>query len=456
MFRLGIDVDGSKTDAILMDQDLNIVAGAKHPSTGDRISGIESALVHLLQQTDIDPREIRSVMIGTTHCYNALREENNLAKVCAIRIGQALGSIPPLFEGSESLREAMGLIYHEVAGGHEVNGQMSDQPPSRERIETFLRSIDLDRFESFAITSTFSPLNHGHEQMVADWIRETAGQEFSITLSHDLGSLGFLERENATILNAALSKVMMRALQGLDRLLHRHGIEAMIYFTQNDGTLMSYDYALRYPIRTLQSGTTNSFRGASFLTDLNNCVIVDVGKKFTHIGMLEEGFPKERWQTYRIAGVRVNLQMPEIVTLSFGAHEPVDDNMLDRIFQVIGRFQPRFEPLPIVFVGEGSAGIASRFKYPWSDVLHPRFHSYASSIGACIAPVSGQVDRMYWLDEMTREDTLEMAKKEAVQKALLAGAVPESVVVQSIKATPLAYIPSKALRVQVKAIGALS
>jgi N-methylhydantoinase A/oxoprolinase/acetone carboxylase beta subunit len=455
MIRIGLDVGREKIDGVMMDQCSHILTSASLPTTPDVMTGIQSVITQLLRQTEIGPNAINGVMVGTNLFLDSLLEEKNLARVCAVRITQAKGSIPPLYEGSELFRKAIGLTYCELQGGHEVDGRKSQKNPSRLDFDLFHQFIHSQRCDAFAITSTFSPVNDSHEKMVMGWIQERFGKQHSITLSHELGSIGFLQRENTAILNAALSKVMKWALEGLNHLLQGLNIKAGIYLVQNDGSLMSYDYASRYPIRTLYSGMTTSLRGASFLTQLNDCIVIDVGREATRIGVLEDGFPKEQWQNAPIAGIHVKVPMPEIVTLPFGGDHSINDDQLDAVFEAMQRFQPRYDPMPIVIVGEGSDALAAKFRFPWSDVIHPPYDAPVGAIGACIAPISGNVDRMYWLKGMERPEAVELAIKESVQEAIRAGALPESVIAKSIKETPLAYIPSQALRVQVKAVGSL-
>lgn len=455
MIRIGLDVGREKIVGVMMDQHSQILSSASLQATPDVMKGIHSVIIQLLRKTGIGPHAINQVMIGTDLFLDSLLKEKNLAQVCAIRITQAQGSIPPLYEGSESFRKAIGLTFCELQGGHEVDGSESKSKPSRLDFDRFLQSTHSQSYGAFAITSQFSPVNDSHEGMVMGWVQEKFGKEHSFTLSHELGSLGFLQRENTAILNAALSKVMKWALEGLEHLLQRLGIEARIYLVQNDGSLMSYDFALRYPVRTLFSGMTTRLRGASFLTKLNDCIVIDVGREAIRIGVLEDGFPKERLQNALIAGIQVNVPIPEIVTLPFGGDDSISDDHLDAVFDAMQRFQPRYAPLSIVIVGEGSERLATKFRFPWSDVFHPSHYQHVGAIGACIAPISGNVDRMYWLKGMERQDAVEMAIKESVQEAIRAGAFPETVKAKSIKETPFAYIPSQALRVQVKSVGSL-
>ncbi|MGL5693138.1 MAG: hydantoinase/oxoprolinase family protein, partial [Peptostreptococcaceae bacterium] len=117
--------------------------------------------------------------------------------------------------------------------------------------------------------------------------------EVPISLSHEIGSVSLLERENATILNAALSSVAKMVSNSFKEALKDEKLEDVkIYLGQNDGTLMSLDYAIKYPILTIACGPTNSIRGASFLSNKNNAIVVDVGGTTTDVGVLVNSFPR--------------------------------------------------------------------------------------------------------------------------------------------------------------------
>ena len=81
---------------------------------------------------------------------------------------------------------------------------------------------------------------------------------------------------------------------------------AEIYLSQNDGTLMTMDYARRYPILTVACGPTNSIRGASYLSRLDNAIVIDVGGTTTDLGVIQNGFPRESGVAVTIGGVRTN------------------------------------------------------------------------------------------------------------------------------------------------------
>src|SRR5262249_56275750 len=83
--RIGIDVGGTNTDAVLM-QGQEVVGWVKTPTTADVTSGIVTALQELLQQTAAAPSAIRGVMIGTTHFTNAVVQRRHLSPVSAVRL----------------------------------------------------------------------------------------------------------------------------------------------------------------------------------------------------------------------------------------------------------------------------------------------------------------------------------------------------------------------------------
>ena len=125
-----------------------------------------------------------------------------------------------------------------------------------------------------------------------------------------------------------------------------------------------------------------------------------------------------------------------------------------RVEEVADQIKVSSHPVPVVLVGGGSILVKNSFEGA-SDVLRPSNADVANAIGAAISQVGGQVEKVYSLTEMTREEALNLAKEEAISKAVDAGADPDSVEIMDIEEIPLAYLPSNALRVKVKSVGNL-
>jgi len=112
------------------------------------------------------------------------------------------------------------------------------------------------------------------------------------------------------------------------------------------------------------------------------------------------------------------------------------------------------QPVPVVLVGGGSILVRNSFDGA-SNVLRPSNAEVANAIGAAISQVGGQVEKVYSLTDMSRDEALDLAKDEATQKAVEAGGDPKSIEIVDIEEIPLTYLPSNALRVKVKAVGNL-
>jgi N-methylhydantoinase A/oxoprolinase/acetone carboxylase beta subunit len=510
--RIGIDVGGTNTDAVLMEE-RDVLSEVKTPTTADVTSGIVNAVRSLLADHDVDVGDIRAVMIGTTHFTNAVVEAKRLMPTAAVRLGlPATQALPPMVDWPPRLRDALGNHTYLCHGGHEFDGRQIS-PLDPDEIRRVAADVASQGIRSVALSSVFSPVNDELERQACE-ILSTELPDVAISLSHEIGRIGLLERENATIMNACLRDLAARSVEAFHTALREFDIEAAVYLSQNDGTLMSVDYAERYPVATFASGPTNSMRGAAFLSGLGDCAVVDLGGTTSDIGILTHGFPREASVAVEIGGVRTNFRMPDVLSLGIGGGslvrrdgdltvgpdsvgyeltsralvfggetltttdvavaaglaaigEPDRVDSLDsdlrartlelietRIGEAVDRMKTSADPVPVVVVGGGS--ILLREGLPGaSELVKPDHFAVANAIGAAIAQVGGEVDRVFSLEQMTREQALDEAKQEAVEKAVEAGASEQTVHIVDIEEVPLAYLPSNATRIRVKAVGEL-
>src|SRR5215211_5052788 len=106
--RIGIDVGGTNTDAVLM-EGRSVLAEVKTPTTPDVTGGIVAALRSLLGDGELEPGHVQAVMIGTTHFTNAVVEAKRLVPTAAVRLGlPATQALPPMVDWPERLRRAIG------------------------------------------------------------------------------------------------------------------------------------------------------------------------------------------------------------------------------------------------------------------------------------------------------------------------------------------------------------
>src|SRR5437762_7488056 len=203
-----------------------------------------------------------------------------------------------------------------LEGGHEYDGRPI-VPLDERGMRDAARRIRAAGITSVAIAAVFSPLNAECEARAAAILREEC-PDAAVTLSHELGRIGLLERENATLLNAALIGLARRTTRAFTEALSASGLAAPLYLTQNDGTVMLAATAEAFPVYSFASGPTNSMRGAAFLSGLSDAIVIDVGGTTTDIGSLRHGFPREANNVVEIGGVRTLFRMPDLLSMGLG------------------------------------------------------------------------------------------------------------------------------------------
>ena len=508
---MGVDVGGTNTDAVMMDGG-ELVGAVKLPTTADVTSGIVASMSELLAQFPARGR-VDAVMVGTTHFTNALLERRSLSPTAVIRLSlPATQLLPPLVDWPDGLRQSIGGEVRMVGGGHEFDGR-EISPLDRQGIRDAVREFRSRGIQALAISGVFSPVNNSHELEAAAIVRDEA-PEVRVCLSHENGRMGLLERENAATLNACLGNLAGRTIHAIQQALVSMGVNAPLYMSQNDGTLMDAEFAASFPVLTISSGPTNSMRGAAWLSGITDGIVVDVGGTSTDVGALVRGFPREAAVAVQLAGVRTNFRMPDMVSIPLGGGTIVEAEPFrigpesvgyrlreealvfggdtvtatdlavasgltevgeprlveglnpDLVQQAVVEFQRRvetaidrvklsYEDVPVVLVGGGSVLLGDQLSGA-SRVLRPEHAGVANAIGAAIAQVGGQVERVYSLEQSGREEAIADCSLAARDRAVAAGADPDTVEIVEVDEVPLAYVPSNATLVRVKAVGNLA
>jgi len=507
MKRIGIDVGGTNTDAVLVEDDA--IAGAiKTPTTADVTAGIAAALKGILDATGADPASVDAVMIGTTHFTNAVAQRKGLTRVAAVRIClPASASLEPFIDWPADLRDEVNGAIHMLEGGHEVDGRPI-VPFDEDGMRRAARDIRARGIASVGITSVFSPLTAEFEERAGDILREEC-PDVAVTLSHALGRIGLLERENATLLNVCLHDLARTTIDAFTRAIADSGLDAQLYITQNDGTVMLAEVAAAYPVFSFASGPTNSMRGAAYLSRRSDAIVVDVGGTTTDIGMLRNGFPREANNVVEIGGVRTLFRMPDLMSLALGGgtlvgREPVTIGpestgyelmtrglvfggdaltctdlavarglidlgdgdavgdlapaLLDAAFAhihatiaaAIDHMKTEAGEITVIAVG-GGAFLVPPAMDGVAEVIRVPHGAVANAVGAAIAQVSGEVDRIF--QDLSRDDAIDEARRIAEQRAIDAGAEGASLELVEVEDLPLAYLPGNSLRVRVRVVG---
>ncbi|KAI1208066.1 DUF917-domain-containing protein [Annulohypoxylon truncatum] len=336
--RIGVDVGGTNTDGVVLDPsralepDKGIIAWHKAPTTTNPSLGINDAITTMFKTAGISPDQVASVTIGTTHFVNAVveRDAARLTKVAVLRLcGPFSKHAPPCIDWPDDMRELI-LGYHALLkGGLEVDGYLISDIDENE-IREQCAIIREKGIKSIVVNGVFSPIDtvEKQEERAAAIIRaEIPGAD--IVCSKEVANLGFLERENAAILNASILAFARKTIRSFQEPIKRLGLDCPVFITQNDGTILSGDMAARLPIRTFSSGPTNSMRGAAFLVqnELDEAImVVDIGGTTTDVGLLlANGFPRQQAAYSDLAGVRMNFSCPDVKSIGLGGGSIVRD-----------------------------------------------------------------------------------------------------------------------------------
>jgi N-methylhydantoinase A/oxoprolinase/acetone carboxylase beta subunit len=496
--RIGVDVGGTNTDAVLVDDAGAVARRVKVPTTDDPSDGIAAALTAVSPD---DGRRIGLVALGTTHCLNAILQRRGLRRVLVLRLGSpgTLG-VPPLAGWPADLLAAVAAGALIVRGGVEVDGR--SLPLDHDEIR---RAVDgSGAADAIAITGTFSPLDPSQETEAAEIVASVTDAPRS--LGHEVGGLGLREREHATVLNAALGDVIDDVIASLEAEAGRLGAQA--FLTQNDGSLMAPSFARRLPVLTLGSGPANSMRGAAALTGLSDALVADIGGTSADVGALTKGFARESAAGARIGGITTNFRMPDVVSVAVGGGTVVDDEgslgiesvggrltiealvfggetatltdaavaagraaigdpslvtgrrdlapaLADaemRVGDAIERMRLSAAPAELILVG-GGQGLLGDDIPGLRKVHRPEDADVANAIGAALAPIAGEADVIAEVGGDRRADALEACLDQARARAVSAGADPHALETIWIDEVPLAYLDEPLSRLRAKVAG---
>lgn len=511
--RIGVDVGGTNTDAVLMDGE-TVVASIKTPTTEKVENGIVAAITSVVTTGGIDTRDISVVCIGTTHFTNAFVQRRGLDRVGVLRIAlPAARALPPLSDWPMDIAEQIGGDTVMVQGGYQFDGRIN-APLDELAVMEAAKQFKKRNLNAVSISGLFAPVNDAMELRASEII-QNEHPECKISRSSQIGRIGLLERENAGVMNASLSTLAHETITGFKGALKTLGITAPFYVSQNDGTLMSAGFVEKYPVLTFASGPTNSMRGAAYLSGLKDAIVADIGGTTTDIGVLNGGFPRESSVLVDIGGVRTNFRMPDVLAIGLGGgsyvkydggsvsvgprsvgykidsealvfggntvtatdiaiaagHTSFGDraklatlssqqvsSAVDEMHRIvedgIDRMKTSAGDAPLVLVGGGAILINRDLK--GVSEIHTHEHAgVANAIGASIALIGGEVDKVFSYEDLGRDAAIEQAIKEATQRAVTAGADENSTEVTDIEELPLAYVPGGSVRLRVKVAGSL-
>lgn len=513
MIKVGVDIGSTHTDAVAV-EGKTLLYAVKVNTTPDLTTGLENAINKIIQLLRERKNEIGALMVGTTHGLNAIHQAKGLARVAVIRIGLPAGEgVPPLTEWNERLKKYATNIYM-VKGGHEYTGE-EIVPLDEEKLRQIAEEIK-GKVDAVTITSIFSIVNPEHEKRAEEILR-SKGINVPITLSHKIGGIGLIERENSAILNSMILFVFRNLIQRLKTLMEKLGIEGVkLYFAQNDGTIAGEEFIKDFPIFTVAGPVSNSIRGAHILTGIKDAIVLDIGGTTTNVGVLHDGFPRESSTAVEITGIRTNFRMPDIFTMALGGGTIIDvendkigpesvgynlekdgiswggnvltatdvamyvkgfriegsspelvknkfngeklkriyEEMKEMWYNAIDMMKTTKEDVIVIVVGGGSIMFPSGINGT-SQIIRPENAQYANAIGATLTKIGATIERTISYETKDRSSALSELIDDAKKLVVQAGARQDSIEIREIEEIPLPYLPGNSVKVTVKVVGEL-
>ncbi len=336
--RIGIDVGGTFTDAVAIDDaTYEIIAQEKIPTTHDAKEGVADGIIKILQdimkKNNIAPEEVIFIAHGTTQATNALLE-GDVAKVGILAMGQGIESARvesdsnvgniPLAEGKE-LQTVHTYLKTENAAADET------------AVRTKIQELRDKGAQIIVATESFSVDDPTNELFVMDMARQAG---IYATGGHEVSQLyGLKVRTRTAVINGSLIPKMMETADMTEQCVKRAGIASQLMIMRCDGGVMTVNEVRRRPILTMLSGLAAGVAGALMYEKMSDGIFLEAGGTSTDISAVKNG--------------RVMVKYAQV-----GGHKTYLNSLDVRTLGVAGGSMIRVEGKKITDVGPRSAHIA--------------------------------------------------------------------------------------------------
>src|ERR1700730_12800860 len=364
-YRLGVDVGGTFTDLLLIDEDTGETFRAKIPTTpANQAAAVMDGIGRVCASAGAEPSALTEFLPGTTAATNAVLEGK----------GARVGLIT-----TEGYRQILQVARSYVPGGlagwiiwpkPEPLAALDDTMEVRERIgargeivreldevnaREALRHLKRRAVEAVTVSLINAYANPAHERRIREIAKEEA-PELPISLSSEiLPEMREYERAITTVANSYVRPTVARYLSSLRRDLKSRGVGALLKLLRSDGGLMSFEAAEEAPVNMLLSGPAGGVAGARWVAKqvgFDNALTLDMGGTSTDVCLIEHGEPRVRRETM-VGNVTVRVSSLDVRSVGAGGGSIAKVPALTRALRV-GPESAGAEPGPAAY-GRGGA-----------------------------------------------------------------------------------------------------
>jgi N-methylhydantoinase A len=335
--RLGVDVGGTFTDLLLVNDETAELFRVKTPSTpADPSEGVLVGVRRICQESGVRPGDLAYVMHGTTVATNAMLEAKG-ARVGLVTT-QGFGQILHLARSQTPGPLAGWIIMVKpdppaaLEDTREAKERMSAQgepiePVDREQVAGIVRDLVESGVETLTVSLINSYANPAHEREIRDVIHELY-PDFPVTISSDvLPEFREYERTLTACMNSYVRPRVERYVRSLESSLRDFGVEGELNLLRSDAGLMSVDVASEHPIYGILSGPSGGVAGALYVArraGFEDVLTFDMGGTSTDVALCQNGQPTIERQTeipygFGLPGEVIPVKVPSVNVRSVGA-----------------------------------------------------------------------------------------------------------------------------------------
>jgi N-methylhydantoinase A len=335
-YRIGIDVGGTFTKAVLIDNEtLEVVQRCSVLTTHSDSRGVARGVIevfrNVLERSRVHPREVVFLAHSTTQATNALLE-GDVASVGILGMASRVEAL--LAKSQSSIKDI------ELAPGRKLRPAhrfLTTDALDDRAVQQMLEELRSEGVEVIVASSAFGVDDQSGEELV---MRTAAALGLPATGGHEISKLyGLTTRTRTAVINASILPKMIATADMTEASVREAGIEAPLMIMRGDGGVMDIREMRRRPAITMLSGPAASVAGALMYLKVSDGIYFEVGGTSTNIGVIRNGRP-----TVKYARV--------------GGHDTYVNSLDVRVIGIAGGSMVRMRGNEIGDVGPRSAHIA--------------------------------------------------------------------------------------------------
>src|SRR5438552_12553799 len=300
--RVGVDIGGTFTDLVLVDESTGALRVGKVLTTAkDPAHGVEQGIHGLLDESRVAAREVRATVHGTTLATNALIERKG-AKTALLTTAGFRDALEIRHEGRYDMYDLLIDPPAPLVPRHlrrEVDERLMPEgtvlrPLDEAAARRVIAGLVDDGVEAVAICLLHAYLNPVHERRLAELVREAAPHVLVSCASDVVPEIREYERSSTTTANVYVAPLMARYLEDLERRLTGLGVPGQLYIMQSSGGIALPPLARRLPIRLVESGpAAGALAAAQAARERGDARLLsfDMGGTTAKACVIDEGVP---------------------------------------------------------------------------------------------------------------------------------------------------------------------